>query len=313
MLGNLSHSPNSQDFEIIADYESFATSLQQNNLSEMPAPLAKHAAFSSDLSLYIEGSGCARILESGQNPSVTALSKILPIFDPFLQHSLGLFIDSSQGEINLKLRNQSSDPENLKQDVPPLSIIEQLPGDVPIVARISIPEKKFQETLVRGADLMLKFFSSNKLNADSLLPGFDLSAKELLSFPTGDFVFAGGHADIKRTLGSDGQSRIQSILSYLSGMKIRNSLAYKELMSGIKQGMSISSMLGNTGLTFVEHPESLWLTTTDFQREIELNKPIHPFLLIAESFSKTTLLPSISYHQKPQLHYAKPAILASIY
>ena len=89
-------------------------------------------------------------------------------------------------------------------------MINQLPGDAPLVARISLPESRFQLFLTDAVDSVLKFLSGNKLSADTDLPGFDLSARELLKFPSGDFVLAGGDSSTQFISLPNGQS-IQSI------------------------------------------------------------------------------------------------------
>ena len=130
-------------------------------------------------------------------------------------------------------------------------MISQLPGDAPLVARISLPEDGFQTFLSNGVDTLLKFVSGNKLGIDSDLPGFDLSARELLKFPSGDFVFAGGSSRTKHVSLPNGQAITRSTPIWASGMKIAHPLAFRELLAGINSGMGLSSVFDAHQLTLL--------------------------------------------------------------
>ena len=124
---------------------------------------------------------------------------MLPLFDPLLQDSFGIFLlNSLPGSLQIQAHNYVAMERITRTSVEPLKMVDQLPGDSPLVARFSFPEEDFQGFLSDGVDSVLRFLSANKLGADTELPGFDLSARELLKFPSGDFVLAGETTGMNR-------------------------------------------------------------------------------------------------------------------
>ncbi len=270
------------------DLDTFIASLSAKDLpASMPSPLANHAKHSADVSLYVEVTGNSRMLENLSGN--TLLGSIFPLFDPLLQDSFGIFLKSQPGNIKIEARNYSL-PDQVGQDaVAPLEMINQIPGDAPLVARISLPEDRFQSFLTDAVDTVLKFLSGNKLGADTDLPGFDLSARELLKFPSGDFVVAGGNSKIRRISLPNGQSMVQSTPIWAGGMKIAHPLAYREILAGMNAGMGLSPLLETHQLKLTESKDSVWISSPEYSREIKLGKPIEPL-----SFERRKLL---SNHQ----------------
>lgn len=240
----------------------------------MPSSLAKHAQHSADISLYIEGTGTGRIFEDWQGN--TLIESILPLFDPLLQDSFGVFLHSLPGSLQIQAYNYAAMENETQSRVEPLSMIDQLPGDAPLVARFSFPENELQDFLSDGVDTVLRFLSANKLGADTELPGFDLSAREMLKFPSGDFVFAGGSYRSKRTSLPTGQSISQLSPIWTTGMKISQPLALRELIAGMSAGMGLSSFLYTEQLRMNQSEQAAWISTPEYSREIKLGKPIEP-------------------------------------
>ena len=143
----------------------------------------------------------------------------------------------SREHLSIEARNYSLHLSPDKPKVFPLEMVNRLPGDAPLVARISLPEDRFQSILTNGVDTALKFLSGNNLGADTDLPGFDLSARELLKFPSGDFVFAGGNSRTQQISLPNGQSISQSTPIWAGAMKIAQPLAFRELLAGMNSGM----------------------------------------------------------------------------
>ena len=184
------------------------------------------------------------------------------------------------------MQEKAAEPDQKAQPaVAPLEMINQLPGDAPLVARISLPEDRFQTFLTDAVDTALKFLSGNKLNADSDLPGFDLSARKLLKFPSGDFVLAGGNSRTQQITLSNGQSITQSSPVWAGGMKIAQPLAFRELIAGVNAGIGFSSLLNTHQLKLTESKDSIWISSPEYTREIKLGKPIE-----ALSFDRRKLL-----------------------
>ena len=117
------------------DLSSFIDSLSLVKQSgEMPSSLANHAKHSADVSLYLEGIGNSRMVEKmSQN---TLFSSVFPLFDPLLQDSFGVFLKSQLGNIQIEAHNYSVSNNSEKHSAVPLEMINQLPGDAPLVARL---------------------------------------------------------------------------------------------------------------------------------------------------------------------------------
>ena len=118
--------------------------------------------------------------------------------------------------------------------------------------------------------MALKLFSANKLGADTDLPGFDLSARELVRFPSGDFVFAGGSSRTEQTSLPNGQPIAQTSPIWAAGMKISNPLAFRELLAGMNAGMGLNALLQVHQLELIEGIDTAWLSTPEYSRELKL-------------------------------------------
>ena len=64
----------------------------------------------------------------------TLLGSIFPLFDPLLQDSFGIFLKSQPGNIKIEAHNYSLPDQVGKHAVAPLEMINQIPGDAPLVA-----------------------------------------------------------------------------------------------------------------------------------------------------------------------------------
>ena len=126
----------------------------------MPSSLANHAKHSADVSLYVEGTGNSRMFENLSGN--TLIGSIFPLFDPLLQDSFGIFLKSQLGNIKIEARNYSLPDQVEKDAIAPLEMINQIPGDAPLVARISLPEDRLHSFLTDAVDTVLKFLSETK-------------------------------------------------------------------------------------------------------------------------------------------------------
>jgi len=284
LLGTLLLQKDSQIASPTAGLESFLSTLAPSYQPPgMPAPLAKHAQHKSDLALYIEGTGNSRMLENWKGN--TLFESLFPLLDPLLLDSFGMLLQSKPGNLQIGLHNYSEEKNAPPAKVSPLVMVDQLPGDAPLTARLSLPENGFHRFLAQASDRVLKFFSGNQLSADSQLPGFDLSARELFTFPSGDFVFAGGSNRTVYTSMPNGQSLPQARPVWAMGMNISRPFAFLELLSGLNQGMALPALLDANHLHLHHDQQTAWLSTPEYAREISLGRPIQPL-----SFRRRQLL-----------------------
>ena len=72
----------------------------------------------------------------------TLIESILPLFDSLLLDSYGVFFRSQPGSLNIDVHNYSNDKTSRTKQVKPLKIVDQLPGDAPLVGRISLPRRR---------------------------------------------------------------------------------------------------------------------------------------------------------------------------
>ena len=123
----------------------------------MPSSLANHAKHSADVSLYLEGTGNSRMFENlSEN---TLLGSIFPLFDPPLAGLLRYFLTIKPGNIKIEAHNYCILPAQVaKHAVAPLEMINQIPGDAPLVARISLPEDRFQHFLLMASTPCSNFY-----------------------------------------------------------------------------------------------------------------------------------------------------------
>lgn len=284
LLGTLLLQKDSQIASPTAGLESFISTLSPSYQPPgMPAPLSKHIQKKSDLALYIEGTGNSRMLESWKGN--TLLESLIPLLDPLLLDSFGLLVGSQPGNLQIGLLHYSDEKNAPPTKVSPVKMVEQLPGDAPLVARLSLPENGLHRFLAQASDRVLKFFSGNQLSADSQLPGFDLSAREISTFPSGEFVFAGGSYRTIYTPMPNGQSLPQTRPVWATGMDISRPFAFLELLAGLDQAIGLPALLYSHDLHLQNSQDTAWLSTPEYAREISFGRPIEPL-----SFRRRQLL-----------------------
>ena len=284
LLGTLLLQKDPQIASPTAGLEKFLSTLSSSYQPPgMPASLSKHAQHVSDLALYIEGTGNSRMLESWKGN--TLLESLFPLLDPLLLDSFGILIRSQPGNLQIGLHNYSDEKNSSPAKRSPLNLIDQLPGDAPLVARISLPKNEFHRFLAQASDRVLKFFSGNQLSADSQLPGFDLNARELFTFPSGDFVFAGGSYHTIYTPMPNGKSLPQTRPVWATGMNISRPFVFLEFLTGLNQGLGLPALLDAHDLHLHNDQQTTWLSTPEYSREISLGRPIEPL-----SFRRRQLL-----------------------
>ena len=174
----------------------------------------------------------------------------------------------------------------------PISILNQIPGDAPLVVRLSLPEDSFRSSAVRSIDHVLKFISNGKIDKDSKLPGFDSSATELLSFPSGDFVLAGGTFRSRIIPTGTGQATTKLEPSFLLGLGVAQPITFKRFMAGLNAAKSLDTLLEVQNLHLVDDKDKIWLSTFDFLREVQMKKPLFPPQNRGQNFLATTSSPS---------------------
>ena len=255
------------------------------NLEKMPAAMISHFERNADCSVYLDGTGLARAFDKFIPKTENIwINSILPLIDRLTHRSVGLHASSSKGVIKLQAIDYSSlrAPKSIRKDK--LSLIDSIPGDAPIVARLSLSDGKMQEWVGETADQLLRTLTAGRMNKDSVLPGFDASIRELIQAPSGDFVFIGGPFDPKTATSSEGTPVLEYNPSYALGVRIANPFPLKQLLSGLNSANSLDSLLSLHGIQLVQDKDALWLSTPHFQRELETGKPIIALSSVKKKF-----------------------------
>ena len=251
-------------------FRSISVKTEENKL---PSSLKDHFTHSSDLSIYLDGSGVANLLE--QNWPEDKWKNLLPVLDPFFIRQFGFHLHSNTG--GLRITSQEYSIGKIKKNtVKKLDLLHQLPGDSPLVARLSIPSEEFQKSMIEIADKILRVLSDNKINKDTQLPGFDSTPKELLSTPSGDFALAAGHFSEKNSYLSNGQFSVSLQPSLMLGLGIEKQVALKKLLAGLNSANSLRSILDINDLHLTDRGKTLWLSSIEYLREIKGNKALQP-------------------------------------
>jgi ankyrin repeat protein len=253
----------------------FVQSFQaKDQAKELPDSLKTHLDKPSDLAVYIDGTGLAKIIEDFWPDD--QWKKLLPTFDPLLNRQLGVHFQSIKGAIKLTATEYSVQADKQAQATHALPMIEKLPGDAPLVVRWTIPNESFKSATGKAFDHVLKFMSNGKITKDSVLPGFDISTSELLSAPSGDFVFAGGTFRSKIMPSGDSQTTTKLEPSFALGIGISRPFTFKQFIAGLNSSKSLDTLLDINELHLTENKGNVWLSTFDYLREIRAQKPIVP-------------------------------------
>jgi len=289
------------------------------NAKKFPSSLKAHLNQSSDLALYLDGTGLAKIIEDFWPDD--QWKKLLPTLDELFNRQIGFHFQSNPGVIKMTATEYSGQTRKDQDEADPISMLEQIPGDAPLVVRMSLQGDSFRSSAIQSIDHALKFMSNGKIDKDSNLPGFDASASELLSFPSGDFVLAGGTFRSRIVPSSSNQATTRLEPSFLLGIGVSNPITFKRFMAGLNTAKSLDTLLDVQNLHLTEDKSKIWLSTFDFLREVQMKKPLFPLSksrakLLGDHFFALDLdiqkaneelrkLDSLSYDQLKALSWAQ--------
>lgn len=237
-----------------------------------PASLKTFFSTKSDIGFYIDGSGFANLLEN--NWPDDRWRNFLPLMDPLFSRQFGVHITSYQGSIKLSAEEYITGKREPTEPPEKLSLINSIPGDSPLVARLSLPTEELSNTLNTAIDKFLRALSNNQITKDSKLPGFESSASELLSSVKGDFVVAGGNLSEKSFVKENGQVGASLRPVFLMGAEIKNQFALKQLLAGLKAANTLGSITNNHDIHITHKQNHFWLSSIEYLREIRAGKPL---------------------------------------
>ena len=270
-VGPIIHDSDSSNLELDKLSRSITN---KNKEDQFPETLTKHFSRPSELSLYLDGSGLANVVQ--ENWPEDQWKKLLPLLDPFFTRQFGLHMISNKDSLKVTTLEYSTANKAQSKPVREIQMLDQVPGDSPLVVRLSLPTKQFQQTTTFTLDQLLQILSEGKINKEVKLPGFNSTPTELLTTPNGDFIFAGGHFNKNIKYGPKGELSPTISPVILFGMGIDQQLALKQLLSGLNSSSSIRSIFNMNLLHLVDQGDRFWLTSVNYLREIQKSKPIVP-------------------------------------
>ena len=226
----------------------------------------------SDLGVYLDGSGFANLLEN--NWPDDRWKNFLPLLDPIFSRQFGLHMTSQTGSIKITANDYTHGIESSSVSAKGLSSIELLPGDSPLVARLSVPKEDFLDSLNTGVDKFLRVFTNNQINKDSKLPGSDSTASELISSINGDFIFAGGNFSEKSFYQNNGQLSTSLRPIFLLGIGIENRFALQQLLASLRTSNTIRALINSFNLKFTVKDDHLWFSSIELFRELNSDKTL---------------------------------------
>ena len=270
------------DMQLDQLFDSFP---RKPNLEKIPAPLFTHFKQTSDCSVYLDGTGLARVFDEFIPKTQNFwLNTILPLMDNLTHRSVGLHAFSKKGILEIQAIDYSSLDSSKSIQIDHLPVLDTIPGDPPLLARLSLSQSKIKDLVGETIDHLLRTLTTGRMDKDSALPGFDASANELMQAPSGDFVFIGGPFDPKLSSTSEGTPLLEYNPSFGFGIRIANSFSLKQLLSGLNSANSLDALLNLHGLRLFQKDEFLWFSTPHFQRELEASKPITPLSTTRKEF-----------------------------
>ena len=202
------------------------------------------------------------------------MEKLSSSFRSNFLRQFGLHMTSQTGSIKITANDYTHGIESSSVSAKGLSSIELLPGDSPLVARLSVPTEDFLDSLNTGVDKFLRVFTNNQINKDSKLPGSDSTASELISSINGDFIFAGGNFSEKSFYQNNGQLNTSLRPIFLLGIGIENRFALQQLLASLRTSNTIRALINSFNLKFTVKDDHLWFSSIELFRELNSNKTL---------------------------------------
>ncbi|MEC8043809.1 MAG: ankyrin repeat domain-containing protein [Verrucomicrobiota bacterium] len=251
--------------------------LPEKPLLGIPDSLQKHFQKPADASLYLDGTGLARAFEEFL-PKIPSfwIQTSLPVIEKMAYRPFGIYLRSNPGSLHLSIVDHSPMGFDLNSSSSPNSMLTSIPGDAPIIGKISLSENTFKETVFNVINSVLSKISSGKLNATSTLPGIDSSVRDILSVPSGEFVF--GIGPPRTSIRNDANSPTKKTKTleppFYMGIGIEDILQARQLIASLNSANSLNAILEHKNLKLGFLESELWLATAEYSREIFLAKPL---------------------------------------
>ena len=250
--------------------------LKKQTEKKAPSSLKNHFTQLRDFSIYLDGTGLARLAETFW-PS-NQWQNAVPIIESMTNRSLGIYGQASKGQFKVEFKSLLDlNKTNPSVPIPPPSI-DLIPGDSPLIARFNFDSVKLKEIGSQWFEQLLKTFSGGQINLSFKVPGFNLSAREIFDAPNGEIVFGLGKFNTKVIPPNEriptGEVQLNPI--FLAGIGAKNKEILRKLSIGLENPNVISSILRMRGIEVSEKKGHLWLRSPEYSREIKMGKTLRP-------------------------------------
>lgn len=253
-----------------------ARALLDSPREKLPETLEKHLGKPADLTLYVDGTSFADLARKFWPND--RWKTLLPVFRKLLETKFEVRLTSQSGRLILEIENPEAQPMEKGEETlrTPDHLLDSLPGDLPLVAGLSFDSEVFRSTLRETLGHFLKMLPGDKekLTIDTAIPGFDASANELLDAPSGHFLF--GLGAFRRNLPTPAAGATPGLPtpSMILGAGISSQFALGQLLAGANAGNTLDTLLAFNGLNMSRRKGSLWISTTEHRREVNLGRPL---------------------------------------
>lgn len=258
--------------------------LKKPSEKKIPTPLINHFSKLKDASLYLDGTGIVRLAEAfwPSNQWQTAA----PLIETITNRSIGIYANSNQGNLKVEARNLLENNQSKENKSSPSDAIRQIPGDSPLIAKWDFDSDSIKKIGSQWFDQTLKMFSGGQMDLSFQIPGFNLTAKDLLDSPSGEWILGLGSFNTVVIPPSErlptGEVQLNPV--FLSGIGLADKKTLRKLSIGMETSNALGSILRMRGIEVFEKENHLWFSSPEYSREIGFDRTLRPLPAEREKF-----------------------------
>ena len=256
--------------------EVFKNLFSARDHGRFPSSLGKHLSNSNEFSIYLDGSGIARLVEAFW-PS-NQWQNVAPLIEWITNRSIGVYAQANKGSLKIEVENLTDQNQSILKTHSSSASLNWIPGDSPVVAKIKFNPQNLKTIGTKILGQSLKALSNDQLNLSQKLPGLNLSISEILSSTSGDWILG---VDSFETVvipptqnNPTGEVQLNPII--LAGLGIKNQEVLRKLSIGLETSNLLGAYLQTRGINILEKEGFLWFLSPEYKREMKLNKTLRP-------------------------------------
>ena len=249
---------------------------KKQNSNKVPTALTNHFSNLRDISIYLDGTGLVRLAETFW--SSNQWQNAVPLIESMTNRSLGVYGQASKGQFKVEFKSLLDLNKTNQNSSPPSPSIDLIPGDSALIARFNFDSLKLKKIGGQWFEQFLQKFSGGQINLAFKVPGFNLSAKEILDAPSGEMVFGLGKFNTTVIPPSERMpsGEVQLNPAFLGGFGVKNKEILRKLSIGLENSNVIGSILRMRGIEVTEKNNHIWFSSPEYSREIRMGKTLRP-------------------------------------